>query len=85
MIIRRTYKPTEPDQCLLCRARKLKSEQPLCSLCGTMAAVVSRPWFEAQEYAGIIDEPFDSVKREPGTELWSDEDREMLKAMGIKA
>jgi len=24
-------------------------------------------------------------KREPGTELWSDEDREMLKAMGIKA
>ena len=50
-----------------------------------MAAVVSRPWFEAQEYAGIIDEPFDSVKREPGTELWSDEDREMLKAMGIKA
>jgi hypothetical protein len=61
VIVRQHNRHVTPGCCMLCDIQLLdaNSPSPLCSICGTMAVAVMRPFFEVQMYDEIIDEPCD--------------------------
>jgi hypothetical protein len=57
VIVRQHNRHVTPGCCMLCDVQLDDARSPLCSVCGTMAIAVMRPFFEEQIYDEIIDEP----------------------------
>jgi hypothetical protein len=57
VIVRQHNRHVTPGCCMLCDIQLLdaNSPSPLCSICGTMAVAVCKPWFDTADE--IIDEP----------------------------
>ncbi len=55
MIVRRHYRHVQPGGCMLCHVRMRDPEPLLCSLCGSLATAVMRPWFDELDYPEIVE------------------------------